>query len=217
MPVPTCIGAGGTPSSGRAVVLARRNTFAGAPANDPKALYPNQGFGFRFNGDCRNLLLLENTITGNGGGGIQACGANLSGLRFAGNTITGNLGPALSGDPGEKTFWKDNTVRGNGVDNRPEAVDESDMFELEVTAPRELAEGVIAAFSCRIKDDAAPPAHVLWDFGRGLPATGAETAVQFEQLPMETLEVTVLAWDDAGNVVVADAAVKCAATPTQSR
>ncbi len=195
----------------------RRNTFAGAPANDPKALYPNQGFGFRFNGDCRNLLLLENTIEGNGGGGIQACGANLSGLRFAGNTITNNTGPALSGDLGKQTFWKDNTVRGNGVDNHPEAAGESGMFELEVTAPQEVAEGVIAAFSCRIKDDAAPPAHVLWDFGRGLPATGAETSVQFEQLPPETLEVTVLAWDDAGNVAVADVKVKCAATPTQSR
>lgn len=186
----------------------RRNVFEGSPANDPRALYPNQGFGFRLNGNCRDLLLLENTITGNGGGGIQTCGENLSGLRYVGNIITGNLGPAVSGGLGEGAFWKGNTLQDNGGNTHPEARDEAGMFEIEVTAPAEVAEGVKAAFSCRAKDGETSLAHVLWDFGQGLPATGSENSLLFQRLPPGPLRVTVLAWDKEGNAAVADVEVR---------
>jgi hypothetical protein len=96
-----------------------KNTFKETPANPPDPLYSYQGHGFRFNpnGSIQNVTLDSNTITANGGIGIEGgddSSARLDKLMVVNNTITNNGGPAFTGDFGAvgEFFWQRSAVAG---------------------------------------------------------------------------------------------------------
>ena len=181
----------------------RQNTFEGALLNDPKALYPGQGFGVRFNGDCRNILFLENRVIGHGHGAVQTCGKNLDSLRFVRNTITGNKGPILTGPPGDNPCWSGNTAENNADNTQPPDTPAACMFQISITGLPDPNRPRFHRFSCRADDETHHLKHALWDFGEGIPLTGLEVTRE-TATPAPPRHITVLAWDENGMAAVAD-------------
>ncbi len=182
----------------------RKNTFEGAFADDPKALYPGQGYGVRFNGNCHNMLFLENTVIGNAHGAVQTCGENLNSLRFVRNTFLDNKGPVLTGPAGANPCWAENHASNNTDNALPSQSPSPCMFQVSITALPDTEHPGLNRFSCKADDDTHVLKHVLWDFGSGIPMTGLEVTRQTVPKPAPKLHVTVLAWDENGLAAIAD-------------
>ena len=182
----------------------RQNTFEGALLDDPKALYPGQGYGVRFNGNCHNMLFLENTIIGNGHGAFQTCGENLDSLRFVRNTIKDNKGPVLTGPAGANHCWAENHATNNTDDTLPPESSSPCMFTVSITALPDAEHPGLHRFACKSDDDKHVLKHALWDFDYGIPLTGLEVTRQTAPKPAPPLHVTVVAWDENGLAAIAD-------------
>ena len=189
----------------------RQNTFEGALLNDPKAQYPGQGYGVRFNGNCHNMLFIENSIAGNGHGAIQTCGEHLSGLRFFRNSITENKGPVLTGDPGMNPCWSGNTATGNADNTLPADTQASCKYTVSITYQPKDGDPDCLHFTCKSDEAAHTLKQVLWDFGADIPHTGTET--DFRPWSNFPLRVTAIAWDDSGIPAVADTEVRLRDNP----
>ena len=179
----------------------RQNTFEGALLNDMKAQYPGQGYGVRFNGNCHNMLFLENTIIGNGHGAFQTCGENLDSLRFVRNTIKDNKGPVLTGPLGVTPCWTGNHATNNSDDTLPPESSSPCMFQVSITVLPDAEHPGLYRFSCKADDDTHVLKQALWDFGYGIPLTGLEVT---PAIPSNAAHVTVVAWDANGLAAIAD-------------
>ena len=185
-------------SGGAAAHVFWRNTFEGALFNAPNALYPGQGYGVRFNGNCANMLFVENTFADNGHGAVQTCGENLDGLRFVRNSFAGSSGPLLTGTPGLNPCWSENRVSGDGPGLPPDASNGACTFALSVSAAPAPAVPGSVTLACTAQEPGRTLAHVLWDFGKGRAQTGASVTLPASPTNTGKLHFTVMACDQNG-------------------
>lgn len=191
-----------------------KNTFQGTTGVG--ALYEGQGEAFRFNpihpsGSIHNITLDSNTITTNHYTGIQ-CGdgtpnPSVDKLSVINNTITGNGGPAFTGDFwssgeffGNDLRWEGNVVSGNGNNSQPPS--EGTFFapnsrpSVSINTPSAAIVGQPVQFSLNYAPGADPLGDVLWDLGDGLPATTSSTSFTYLNPGVYTVDLAV--WDTSG-------------------
>jgi PKD repeat protein len=188
------------------------NAFLETPRNDPHAAYPDQGHGFRMNGDCTAVRLDHNLIADNAGDGIQFSGTNFDQLSFVDNTVVRNVGDSVSGDPGGASLlWTGNTVVDNGVDR-------------DLVTRGFASAGPTAAFSAVASTVAGVPVvftntssagsgtlvRTLWDFGDGPPTTDAQPTHLYDAAGI--YRVSLVVWDSAGRGARAEQLVQVAAS-----
>ncbi|RPH31486.1 PKD domain-containing protein, partial [bacterium] len=183
-------------SGGIAYQYFYRNKFLNTKRNDPQAMYPDQGNGFRFNANCHYISLDRNEIRDNEGDGIQLS-SGLSELSFTNNVIRGNIHASISGNPGSDLEWSGNTVAGNGSNVELSSQGFSNRKPVAAfTCPAVVQPGQTVSFSNRSYDPDGSIGHVLWDFDDGLPATDRNPTHAYSNTGSHT--VTLVVWDNLG-------------------
>jgi hypothetical protein len=185
-------------NTGARMLYYYRNKFLSTQRGNPAAIYPGaDGRGFRFNGNCQQITLDANEIGDNPAEGIELGGSRLDQLSIVNNTISGNGFAAVSGNPGIDLEWVNNTVTGNGKNN-------------QLTSRGFTNRKPVASFTCLPKasvgqrldftnKSAAPGgsiAHVLWDFGDGVPSTLPQSTHSYSRAG--SYRVTFVVWDNHG-------------------
>jgi hypothetical protein len=183
-------------SGGIACQYFYRNKFLNAKRDDPQAMYPGMGNGFRFNANCRNVSLDSNEIKDNEGDGIQLS-SDLNGLSFTNNVITGNAGAAVSGGPGPDVEWSGNTVFGNGSNAELSSRGFANRKPVAAfTCPATALQGEPVSFSNKSSDPDGSIGYVLWDLGEGIPVAVLNPTHVYANTGSHT--VTLVVWDDLG-------------------
>ncbi len=184
-----------------------KNKFLNTYSAHPKALYKNQGHGFRFNGNCHYITLDDNEIIDNGGAGIQFSGSDINHLSFVNNTITGNRGSVITDTPGDNFEWRNNTVSGNGNNTEPATKGFSNQRPTAAFSCEErVLRGEAVSFTNTSSDPDGSISHVLWDFGQGLPSNTEHPTYTFGETG--TYRVSLLVWDNKGRGALAEKEVK---------
>ncbi|WP_416305421.1 right-handed parallel beta-helix repeat-containing protein [Neptunicella sp. SCSIO 80796] len=176
------------------------NTFSDTYRNHPQSSYPDQGHGFRVNGNSHHITLEQNTINNNQGAGIEFNGSDIDQFTFINNKIMGNKQAAITPYPGKELQWSDNIVSNNGGDAAPASTgfdnkmipvaDFSSDATVKMNTPIQFINSSVP------KDSAGSIAHVLWDFDDGLPSN--ENAPTFTYTKPGTYRVTLIVWDNNG-------------------
>jgi PKD repeat protein len=179
------------------------NTFSNT-ADGPNSLYPNQGQGFRFNGNATNINLDGNHIANNGNIGLQLGGTNVDRLTIVNNTIIGNAGAAVTRDfssvgpfAGKDLVWSNNTVANNGNNFQLSSVG----FSANAAPTAAIVDPGAAMVGQRVNfsfsfSDKGTLGSVLWDLGEGLPETSANPTHVYTIPGKYRVELVV--WDNAG-------------------
>lgn len=183
----------------------------------PGARYPgDSGHGFRFNGDCRDVVFEQCAIVESGGFGLQFGGKNVDGIYLLGCRLADNaLGPVV-GQQKLKTFEAvDTTVAGPkaetlGTSPRSEHV----WPQADFRAPQRIVAGESARFACSSKPGGGSIVERLWDFNDGIPQTTAEPSHVFAK--PGKYRVTLVVWDSAGRGARCEKTVEVAATSSPS-
>jgi hypothetical protein len=195
------------------------NTFSGT-VQGPNNLYPNQGQGFRFNGNATNINLDGNRIANNGNIGLQLGGTNVDQLTIVNNTITGNAGAAVTRDysgvgpfAGKDLVWSNNSVSNNGNNFQLASVGFSANAAptAAIVNPGTATVGQPVNFSFRFSDQGTL-GSVLWDLGEGLPDTSANPSHVYT-IPGKYL-VELVVWDNAGRAAFDTMLVTVAPEPS---
>lgn len=165
---------------------------------DPRARYPqDSGYGFRFNGDTRQLVFEDCAFRDNGGFGVQSGGANVDALTFLRCGFTSNRKGAVTGLSATQTVeFQDCTINGQaGAFPRTKAfAAPPPMADFKV--PEVIRAGVPAQFDCTSKPGAGEIVERLWDFNHGIPEVVARPQHTFDRAGK--YRVTLIAWDAAG-------------------
>lgn len=177
-----------------------KNVFSDTYGNHDQSAYPDQGHGFRVNGNSHNITLEENIIEDNSGFGVEFNGSRIDRFAFINNTISGNILAAVTAYSGKDMHWSNNHVSGNGSDATPASsgfVDSvmpqagfSSESTVEVHSPARFVN------LSRSGDSGGSIAHVLWDFDDGLPSTANNPTHIYTKTG--TYQVTLIAWDSTG-------------------
>ena len=179
------------------------NTFSGT-VQGPNNLYPNQGHGFRFNGNATNINLDGNRIANNGNIGLELGGSNVDQLTIVNNTITGNAGAAVTSDfssvgpfAGKDLVWSNNTVSNNGNNFQLSSIGfpANAAPTAAIVNPGAATVGQSVNFSFRFSDTGTI-GSVLWDLGEGLPNTSANPSHIYTAPGKYLVELVI--WDNAG-------------------
>ncbi|WP_438863604.1 right-handed parallel beta-helix repeat-containing protein [Neptunicella sp.] len=176
------------------------NTFSYTYRNHPQSSYPDQGHGFRVNGNTHHITLEQNTFNNNQGLGIEFNGTNIDQFTFINNSIVGNKLAAITTYPGKDLQWSNNKVNGNGDDNVPASsgfvrsalpvVNFTNDATVRMNTPIQFINSSVS------KDSAGNSAHVLWDFDDGLPSNQNNPTFTYTQ--PGSYRVTLIVWDDKG-------------------
>lgn len=177
-----------------------RNRFCNMKRGHPSAQYPgHDGHAIRFNNHVEYVTFDGNTISDNGGLGIQiTSGKDVNHLCFIDNIISGNAMGVISPYPGDVLVWRGNLVSGNGGP----AEDLADIGEGGIPPTAAISAPVVARVGENVEFrsvstlGSAEIDHVLWDFGAGIPAN-TSTAVHVYEKPGAYL-VSLVVWDKDG-------------------
>jgi parallel beta-helix repeat protein len=175
-----------------------RNSFLDTNEKDSRAKYPPGGNGFRFNGNSYGITLDSNRINANGGAGIQFS-STIDRISVVNNAITGNRGPAATAYPAAAADleWTDNTVTGNGNNTQASSRGFHDKKPVaSFTGPPVAHVNQPVAFNKTSHDPDGAIAHVLWDFGDGIPSHAGNPTHTYTRAG--TYRVTLIVWDNGG-------------------
>ncbi|MEK3884666.1 glycosyl hydrolase family 28-related protein [Paenibacillus sp. PL2-23] len=178
-----------------------KNDFNDTIKNHPAALYPgSSGYGFRVNGNVTDFTLDNNNIKDNDDLGIQfTTAAGVDRFSFVNNAITGNGAASINAYPSAAShlIWSGNTVSGNGTNTQ---LTSRGFSNAKPTASFSAAStgtaGVPVSFTNTSSDSDGSIAHVLWDFGAGIPSTTSSPSYTYDK--PGTYRVTLLVWDNGG-------------------
>lgn len=202
-------------SGGIAYQYFYRNKFLATRRNDPQAMYPNEGNGFRFNENCRYVSLDNNEIKDNEGDGIQLS-SGLSQLSFTNNVIRGNAQASISGNPGPDVEWSGNTVSGNGSDVQLSSEGFTNRKPVAAfTCPATVEPGQSVSFWNLSHDPDGSIDHVLWDFDDGIPVTDRNPTHAYAKTGSHT--VTLVVWDNRGRGTLATRTITVADKPSKGK
>jgi hypothetical protein len=181
-----------------------RNAFLGT-VQGPDPLYPNQGHGFRINGDAHFLTFNRNEIAHNLGVGLQITGDDVDDLSFYKNVITDNKGDPVDSDPIKHLNWLGNQIVpipskwlqnaqatpaptiSLDIQGATPAAPGSDHFEAVAKATLHLTVQAEGPFI---------PKNALWDIGWGVPRTTMTTDQSFDT--PGSYPISVVTWDATG-------------------
>jgi hypothetical protein len=188
-----------------------KNKFLAMQRGNPAAIYRGaDGRGFRFNGNCRQVVLDSNEISNNPADAIELGGRGLDQISIVNNVITGNGLAAVSGNPGAELEWANNTVAGNGNNSPLTSRGFSNRKpRAEFTCPATSAVEQAVAFTNTSSDPDGRIAHVLWDFGDGVPSTLLDSTHTYGRAG--TFRVTLVVWDDQGRGAIQERQVSIGA------
>jgi PKD repeat protein len=177
-----------------------KNVFSETYQNHAQSTYPEQGHGFRVNGNSHHIVLEGNTIRDNQGLGIQFNGADIDQFTFINNTITGNKLAVVSPYTGNDLQWSNNSVNNNGnnvvpastgfIHNVLPIADFISDTKVKVNTPMQFTNSSLANHS------AGGISHVLWDFDDGIPSTKSNPTFTYTKAGEYT--VTLIVWNDKG-------------------
>ncbi|MDP9174928.1 MAG: right-handed parallel beta-helix repeat-containing protein [Planctomycetota bacterium] len=186
-----------------------KNAILNTIANGPNTLYGPQGQGFRINGNAQNLVLDTNSISNNGGSGLQTVGSNVTNLRIINNTITNNGGPSVTAAiTASNVRLSANTISGNRSYSAIAGLSaDAAAPNLTLTAPVTVVAGDTANFAIDFTSAGSPLANVLWDFGNGLPMAATDTSASYVYDTPGTYTMAVVAWDANGNAAQSEATI----------
>ena len=202
-------------SGGIAYQYFYRNKFLSAKRNDPQAMYPNQGNGFRFNDNCHYVSLDSNEIKDNEGDGIQFS-SGLSQLSFTNNVIRGNSHASISGSSGSDLEWSGNTVSGNGSNVKLSSEGFTNHKPVAAfTCPATVLPGQTVSFWNKSHDPDGSIDRVLWDFDDGIPATDRNPTHVYAKTGSHT--VTLVVWDNLGRGMLATKTITVADKPSKGK
>lgn len=174
-------------------------TFSDTVRGDSRARYPDDsGHGFRTNGNCKEFVFEDCTFSNNGGLGLQLGGDGIDAFTLLRSTIKGNKLSAVAG-PGKYTAleFPGTKATANG-DNRLPApkpfAKPAPVAKFRI--PTELRAGTELKFECTSQANKGEIDQRLWDFGDGIPDTGASPVHTFAE--PGNYRVTLVVWDKAG-------------------
>lgn len=188
---------------------ARKMYFFGNTIQDtvtaPGNLYPNQGHGFRFNGNSQHMVLDSNQIVNNGQIGVQLGGSGVDQLEFRNNRITTNDGPAVTNSfgtvgpyQGEDLRWSGNSVSQNGNNYQLTSTGDFDGNQAPIASIVVSGSGLIGEpvqFGFLYGDD-GNLGNVLWDFDAGIPSTTIAPSYTYSEPGV--YRVGLVVWDAGG-------------------
>lgn len=187
-----------------------QNTFSDTYRNHNQSTYPDQGHGFRVNGNSHHITLEENIIKHNQGMGIEFNGADIDQFTFVNNTIVGNKMAAVSPYRGKDLLWSNNSVSNNASNTVPASsgfnnnalplADFSSEVSIKVNAPVQFVNLSLS------QDTGGSIKHVLWDFDAGLPSTQNSPTFTYTKAGLYT--VTLIVWDDKGRAARKEKIIK---------
>ena len=172
-----------------------RNKFLTTQRGNKAAIYPGaDGRGFRFNGNCQGVTLDSNEISRNGAEGLELGGRGLDQISVVNNTINGNGLDAVRGDAGADLEWTSNTVAGNGSNNQLQSRGfPHPKPAVEFSCPATGLVGRPVNFINASSASGGGIAHVLWDFGDGVPSDRVNDNHVYNR--PGTYRVTLVVWD----------------------
>lgn len=176
-----------------------KNVFSDTYRNHAQSTYPNQGHGFRVNGNSHHITLEQNTVKNNHGAGIEFNGADIDQFTFINNIITENKLAAVTPYSGQDIQWSNNTVTNNGNDATPASSGYDDAIPLaDFTSASAVKVNTEVKFLNSSFADNSPSniKHVLWDFDDGLPSTGINPTYTYTKAGNYT--VTLIIWNEKG-------------------
>jgi PKD repeat protein len=172
------------------------NDFKNILTNHPAKAYSDSGHGFRFNGDCSNIVFENNEIYSNEGRGIQITGSNIDKFEFWTNTIIWNGAKSITTYSFSNLKWTNNTVNNNGDDYEPSSIG---FANTKPTAAFSSVDTVTVGVPINFTDtstDGGSISHRLWDFDDGLPSTSSTPSYTYSETG--TYTVTLIVWDNEG-------------------
>ncbi|MGO8699539.1 MAG: right-handed parallel beta-helix repeat-containing protein [Limisphaerales bacterium] len=172
-----------------------RNRFLTTQRGNKAAIYPGaDGRGFRFNGNCQGVTLDSNEISHNPAEGLELGGSGLDQISVVNNTISGNGFDAVRGDAGGDLEWTGNTVAGNGSNNQLRSRGfPQPKPAAEFSCPAAALTGQAVDFANASSAAGGGIAHVLWDFGEGVPSARFNDTHTYSRAG--TYRVTLVVWD----------------------
>ncbi|HOZ45517.1 MAG TPA: right-handed parallel beta-helix repeat-containing protein [Candidatus Hydrogenedentes bacterium] len=180
-------------------------TFERMPVGEGPVWYPgDEGHGFRFNGNCRNIVFENCIFRDNARLGVQVVGAGVDRLRFARCTLAGNTGAAIAGLVRDTAIeWDDCDVHGNGNDALPEGRAWSEPTpEVGIEIEGDARVGKPVRFIARTHAAEGRIAMHLWDLDDGPPRTESEVEHTYRRPGI--YRVILVVWDDAGRAARTD-------------
>lgn len=194
-------------NAGARMLYFYKNRFLTTQRGNPAAIYPGaDGRGFRFNGNCQQVILDSNEICRNPAEGIELGGRRLDQISIVNTVINGNGSAAVTGNPGADLEWTNNTVMGNGKDvqlaTRGFTVPPptADFFY-----PSTIPAGQLVTFTNRSTAPGGAVAHALWDFGHGVPGNRLDGGHTYSH--PGTYRVTLIVWDNHGRGAIKERSV----------
>jgi PKD repeat protein len=175
-------------------------------------LYTGRGFLFNSGGAISTHVVFEaNEISGNRDNGLDFLSA-ANGITGFGNTITGNAGAGVTGNPGADVDWHDNAVSGNGHDGQPVSRGYADRAPVAAfTCPATALVGQTVTFADASSDPDGTVAHRLWDLGAGVARSDASPTHAYQAAG--SYRVTLIAWDDRGRAARAERTIVVGVSP----
>lgn len=190
-----------------------RCEFRRTVRGDRQARYPgDSGHGFRFNGDCRNIVFEQCTIAENGGFGLQIGGKNVDGIFLLRCRLADNaLGPVVGLQRLTAFEAVDTTVAGPKAESLS-AVPRSELAwpTADFRLPPRIVAGEPARFACASQPGSGRIVERLWDFNDGIPQTTAEPSHRFAK--PGKYRVTLVVWDSNGRAARAEKTIEVVAT-----
>lgn len=172
------------------------NKFRNILTNHPAKAYSGSGHGFRFNGDCSNIIFENNEIYSNEGRGIQITGSNIDKFEFWSNIIIWNGAKSITTYYFTNLKWTNNTVYSNGDDYEPSSIGFANQKPIaSISSIDTVAVGVPLNFQDTSTDNGSI-VHRLWDFDNGLPSMSSTPSYTYTETG--TYTVTLIVWDNEG-------------------
>jgi hypothetical protein len=165
-------------------------------ANPP---YPGyDGYGFRINGNTEYIDFENCNFSNNARYGLQFGGANVNYISLVNCSIQNNAEAAFAPWSGYTGFEIVNTtITGNGDNSTPEPSSFNNERPVAVIDSVEAGvPGEPISFNSGSYDSDGSIAHVLWDFGDGVPTD--ETNTSHTYAVDGTYRVTLVVWDNLG-------------------
>lgn len=188
-------------SGGIAYQYFYQNKFLNTNRDQPPAVYPNEGNGFRFNGNCHYVSLDGNEISNNEGYGIGPASSDLDHMSFTNNIIKNNGYDSVWDNFSSDLEWEGNTISGNRNNIQLASRGFSNSKPVAAfTCPTTVVPGQTVSFSNTSSDSDGSIGHVLWDFGDGLPSTDLSPTHTYTDLG--SYIVTLVVWDNLGRGMV---------------
>ena len=177
-----------------------QNKFLASYRNHPQSSYPDQGHGFRVNGNSHHITLEQNTIEHNQGLGLQFNGRDIDQFSMIANRINNNKLAAVNAYPGQELLWHNNQVTHN-LDNSIPLSAGGQYHALpvaEFSSATEVAVHELVQFSntSHSKGPNGQIAYQLWDFDDGLPSNQPNPEHRYQKPGRYT--VSLIVWDEQG-------------------